>query len=186
MTRIHIINHRNYDKYLDWDNYGPFMGTDFDGVLNTYDGSKGWHANYDPDPLAAWFMNELVSKGYKVIIVTARRDLRGVIKWLRRYKLDDYVYGVTNLKVPFICLGDDRCEKHNGDLKDLAARMLNFNTYWELRKISTPQSVTETIQADKRMLVICPSCNTQSLSAVWKLGMYEYVECPFCHAKVGV
>lgn len=91
---------------------------DVDGVLHPY--SKGWCGGRlydDPKPEAREFLRSLKSKGYQVIIFSARfYDMRlentgfdmmsEVVGWLEKHDLpyDD----ISCVKVPSVALIDDR------------------------------------------------------------------------------
>ena len=89
------------------------IAIDFDGPVHNY--SQDWHDGtiYDfPTDGVFKAFQKLNSKGYKVVILTARNDLEPVKKWindhLKALGLDHLEIEVTNKKPKAIMYIDDR------------------------------------------------------------------------------
>jgi hypothetical protein len=102
---------------------------DFDGVLNTYDGT-----NFDPDDLlspregAIKFVNHLVGSGLTPVVLSTRESEK-VNKWLS----DNGFIGVlaVDKKPPALCYVDDRGINFSGNYDDLLSQIKAFRAYWE-------------------------------------------------------
>lgn len=88
----------------------PIITVDFDGVLNKYNGWKGFYEHFEKSDCAEELLSGLVDRGYTVVIGTARPswNLYTVIEWLKENNLAGYVWLVTNKKVPSVAYIDDK------------------------------------------------------------------------------
>lgn len=93
----------------------PTIAIDFDGVIHRY--SKGWQDGEiydDPTEGAVDAYFELLSRGYSVVVFTARNDTKAVVDWMNEHfdfeaRLGFYYKPtVTNIKPPAIAYIDDR------------------------------------------------------------------------------
>ena len=83
------------------------IAIDFDGVIHKY--SKGWKdgAIYDePVDGAKEAIEELMDKGYRVVIFTTRRNMLEIGDWLTEFNFPNIA--VTNDKPVAIAYIDDR------------------------------------------------------------------------------
>lgn len=83
------------------------IAVDFDGVIHSYE--KGWLSGViygTPMRDSKLTINELIKKGFKVVVFTARTELDPVRKWLVEYDFPELE--VTNIKPPAMCYIDDR------------------------------------------------------------------------------
>ena len=102
---------------------------DLDGVLNTYTGN--FDENFIP-PIkegALEFIRE-ISKKFRIKIFTTRKMLL-VSKWIIQNKLNEYIDDITNIKEPSYLQIDDRCINFNGNYKDLAKQIEDFNVWYK-------------------------------------------------------
>ena len=102
---------------------------DFDGVLNNYRGYDGDNLG-TPREGAKEFL-ETLSKEYTVVILTARRFDK-VMHWLKSYGLHEYVFDVTNTKVPALAYIDDRGIQFKGDYDGILETLKFFKPYWSV------------------------------------------------------
>jgi hypothetical protein len=117
-----------------WAKVWPIITLDFDGVLNKYDGWKGYYAHFDPRDDAIQFLRALKKFGYYIVVTTARPDdnLWTVQEWLERHDMAQYVDLVTNKKVPSQVYFDDRAVQFFGDyLPDYILDLYRFKAYWQ-------------------------------------------------------
>lgn len=108
---------------------------DFDGVLNTYTGWQGENELYEPKEGVKEFLSRL-NEDFKVIIHTAR-DPKKVIDWIEKHGLINYIYDVTNKKVPAMVYIDDRAIKFKGDYDLTLFELSQFKTHWERKNTFT-------------------------------------------------
>lgn len=83
------------------------IAVDFDGVVHQY--SEGWKDGTvydDPVPGAREAIQKLISKGYTVYILTARRDLLSIQEWLTEHEFP--AMRVSRVKLPALAYIDDR------------------------------------------------------------------------------
>lgn len=84
----------------------PTVLVDFDGVIHAY--SHGWFdgtAYDEPVPYAKDSLQEMVNRGYEVVIFSTR-DSVDIERWLRANRFPPYP--VTNEKLPAVAIIDDR------------------------------------------------------------------------------
>lgn len=103
---------------------------DFDGVLNTYKGWQGENELYTPRPGAKTFLERLFEVYTIIIFTTRNRDK--VLEWLQEYDLDQYIYDVTDIKIPAIAYIDDRALKFDGDYEKVIEELRDFKVHWEV------------------------------------------------------
>lgn len=103
---------------------------DFNGVLDTYQGWTGVATAYPPRPGTEDFLKKLITAGFKIIILTAV-NAQEVCEWLFKHHLEDYIYDVTNEKVPALVYLDDRGITFTGDFEKAFNDIINFKTHWE-------------------------------------------------------
>lgn len=107
----------------------PTIAVDFDGVLNKYNGWKGERDLSIPQSGVEYFLKKL-NDTYSVIIFTVR-DTDYVKEWLIKYKLDKYVFHVTNMKPKAVAYIDDRSINYDGNYEKVLKKLKNFKTWWE-------------------------------------------------------
>lgn len=87
----------------------PTLSIDFDGVCNPY--SQGWQNGdiYDRHPTTGTLpaLQELAER-YRLVISTARTDLKAVEKKLEEWGLSPHIAEVTNTKPPAVAYVDDK------------------------------------------------------------------------------
>lgn len=71
-----------------------------------------------------------ISKDYHIIIFTTRDEYL-VKSWLEKYDLSDYVFQITNKKVPAYLYVDDRALCFRGDFERLMTEIDCFIPYWK-------------------------------------------------------
>ncbi len=95
---------------------------DFNGVLDGYQGWRGAGHFDDPRPGAREFLEGLQTRGYRVVVFTARYA-PDVWQWLREHGLSDLVTDVTDRKLAAHVFVDDRAVCFRGDApRDRALR----------------------------------------------------------------
>ena len=85
------------------------ISIDCDGVLHKF--SKGWYdgSMYDTAVEGAVHeVNHLIEKGYKIVVCTARDNLKDVEKWMLDQGFDVSEIKVTNKKPKAIAYIDNR------------------------------------------------------------------------------
>ena len=105
---------------------------DLDGVLNQY---KGYYTPDNIPPLldgAKEFL-EKISAEYNIKIFTTR-DVILVEEWVKKYRINKYISGITNKKEVAWAYIDDRCIKFNGDFNSLKEDLNNFEPWWKNKK----------------------------------------------------
>ncbi len=90
------------------------IAIDFDGVINKYDGWKGYEHFDKPLPGARGFLEELQKRGYEVVIHTAR-NMQHVEMWFEENGMSHLIERVSNHKPPAIAYVDDRAVRFNGN-----------------------------------------------------------------------
>lgn len=126
------ITEDNYVELIQTPPFSKTVAVDLDGVLNKYDGVwKGYEEDYESVSGAINFLESLHELGYRVCIMTARRDLQSTIAWLERHKLSDLVDLVTNWKIPCFAYIDDRAICHKGNLDVTLEALENFSPHWD-------------------------------------------------------
>lgn len=96
------------------------IAVDFDGVLHPY--TDGWQGSVPvdepPTPGADHFLANLVANGFEAVVFSTRADhpegLTGILDWLDKYALSQYVEDVTHTKPPAIAYVDDRAVAFTG------------------------------------------------------------------------
>ena len=102
---------------------------DFDGVLNNYTGWQGEEHLASMREGCDVFLKELAND-YRITIFTTRRiDL--VEKWLINYNINEYVFNITDKKVPAYLYIDDRAICFRGNYTDIAEQIKSFQPYWK-------------------------------------------------------
>jgi len=108
-------------------NNPPTVAFDFDGVISTYEGWKGFDVFGEPIPETIEAIRQLKKSGFYIIIFTSRMDTPNLREWLKKHKVpyDDINQNRkspphTSCKPYYHCIVDDRA--------------LHFNTkgaYWD-------------------------------------------------------
>ena len=85
----------------------PTLAVDFDGVIHEY--SQGWNGGALGAimPGARDALVRLNVK-YRIVVFTARHDLKAVCDWLHEQRLDHLIADVTNRKPVAVAYLDDR------------------------------------------------------------------------------
>ena len=102
---------------------------DLDGVLNEYSG------NYNPNFIptiksgAFNFLKKMYSK-YDLKIFTTRNS-QLTEKWLVDNKINHFVNGVTNQKIPAWLIIDDRCITFSGNYDVLVEKIDTFKPWYK-------------------------------------------------------
>ena len=107
---------------------------DLDGVLNTYDG-KYDESDIPPVKQGARDFLQNLSKEFDIILFTCRYKLL-VFCWLRENRLDKYIKGITNEKMPAYLYIDDRAICFKGDYEKLLGEIKKFSVYWNKEPIA--------------------------------------------------
>jgi len=100
---------------------------DFDGVIASYSGWKGFDVLGEPNYEVIKTMQHLKSEGYRIIIFTTRPATPTLTDWLKRYTVpyDDINRNshnppMTSIKPIYHCYIDDRALNYkNQNSKDL-------------------------------------------------------------------
>jgi len=108
----------------------PLLTLDFDGVLNNYRGWEGPTILGQPASGVEDFLDELVARGYKLVICTTRPP-HMVKEWLEATGLSPYIHDVTNTKQPSVLHIDDRTICHTGDFALTLQKIAEFKVWWE-------------------------------------------------------
>jgi hypothetical protein len=103
---------------------------DLDGVLNDFDGWRGADYFHPPRAGAREFLENLNSRGYKVVIFTVRWAPH-VEEWLSKYRLLPLVSEVTDKKPPAHVYVDDRAICFRGDFASALEQIADFRAHWE-------------------------------------------------------
>jgi hypothetical protein len=106
----------------------PTIAVDFDGVLNTYTGWKGEDELFQPRPGAREFL-EALAAGFTVVIHSTRAAAK-IREWLSVHGMADFVWEVTNRKVPAVAYIDDRAVRFDGDYAAALEALKNFRPHW--------------------------------------------------------
>ncbi len=118
------------------------VAVDFDGVIMKFTGWKGKFVFDEPvtkiydDKFGKYMVTaedllHMLSKEYRVVILTARPDIAQVWEWLSDHNMSDYVDEVTNVKVPAFAYIDDRAICFNGDFYQTLEQLKTFKPYWQ-------------------------------------------------------
>ena len=93
---------------------------DFDGVIATYDGWKGFDVLGDPITEVIKVMKQLKEEGYHIIILTTRSDTPKLRKWLKDNNVmydslnsNGHNPECTSFKPMYDCIIDDRAVNFN-------------------------------------------------------------------------
>lgn len=122
---VHLINTDPEYRERWFANLARTVAVDFDGVLHPY--TKGWQGFVPDDepPMegAKEFLQELVDKGFRVIVFSTRCDTPqgadATKAWLEKWGLDKLIYGgVTCTKPAAVAYVDDRAVSFRGDFRD--------------------------------------------------------------------
>lgn len=97
------------------------IAVDFDGVLATYDGWKGFDVLGQPQIEAIKAIRKLKEMGYQIIIFTTRIETPTIHEWLKRHDVPfDAVNSnkhnppFTSIKPIYHCIIDDRAVNYHG------------------------------------------------------------------------
>jgi hydroxymethylpyrimidine pyrophosphatase-like HAD family hydrolase len=118
-----------------WIDASKTICIDYDGCLNEYDGAPDRGNNnretpYPPRPGAREFLRDLHNAGYIIVIFTAA-DVEDVKKFLIENEMWEFVYKITNEKIPAIIYVDDRGLRFEGNFAKTYHEILSFVPYWE-------------------------------------------------------
>ena len=113
----------------------PTIVFDFDGVIHSY--KTPWIApDVIPDPPVpgiGWVMEDLLERGYRVVIVSARSATKkgrvAIRKWLEKYRLP--VVEVVAEKPAALVYVDDRAICFDGDCDILCEKIINFVPWYK-------------------------------------------------------
>lgn len=94
---------------------------DFDGVIATFDGWKGFDVLGKPQKEVIWALRELKAKGYRIVIFTTRPATEILVGWLKKYDVpyDDINRNshnpvMTSCKPIYHAIIDDRAINYHG------------------------------------------------------------------------
>ena len=105
------------------------IALDFDAVLHSYEGKYSSGKLNGPIKGAKSAVDALLDAGFEVIILSAR-DSMEIKKWLKEHDFPSLK--VTNEKVPFQVMLDDRAVQFNGNWTPaLVEKLKSFKAYWE-------------------------------------------------------
>lgn len=128
MPRCHVTP---FARSRDWP---TVAAVDFDGVLHRYENweTDGPACPNEPLPGARMLLAGLASRFARVYVMTARSDLNPVKLWLIKHRLDEFVWGVTNTKVPADVYIDDRALffPPNGDVGAVDDILTTLDLEW--------------------------------------------------------
>jgi hypothetical protein len=103
---------------------------DFDGVLAEYTGWKGPDHLGEPRTGAAIFLENIVSLGFKVIILTTRNP-EAVYDWAKKHGLLSLIDRITREKPPAVVYLDDRALCFMGNFAAALEQIKSFKPYWK-------------------------------------------------------
>jgi hypothetical protein len=101
---------------------------DFDGVIATYNGYMGRGVIGDPKPEGIELLNRLHSMGFIVLVLTARKELEIIGKWLVQHGVG--FAQPTNTKPPAVAYIDDRAIFWDDNLISTLAKVKEFSKSW--------------------------------------------------------
>lgn len=106
------------------------IALDFDATLADYDGWKGSDHKGRLLDGAKEFLEELVSLGFELVIVTAR-PIEGIQEWLEENKIDHLIKAVSNMKIGAFCYIDDRAITFHNNYEETLEKIKNFTPWYK-------------------------------------------------------
>jgi len=111
------------------------IAVDFDGVLASYNGWKGFDVLGRPDAYIITLLHDLHQEGWKIIIFTTRQDTPTLREWLKIYEVPFNEINrnsdnpeCTSIKPIYDIILDDRAINYHGqnvsEIKDQIAEVL--------------------------------------------------------------
>lgn len=124
-TQAHLKDPALLERWFD--ELKRTIAIDFDGVLHPY--TNGWTGSVPDDepPIdgARELLAELHGTGFLLVVFSTRADHTdgklGILDWLERHELGQYIEEVTHLKVPAIAYIDDRAVPYAGNWDEVRA-----------------------------------------------------------------
>lgn len=120
------------------------LAVDFDGVISYYSGFKGKGVFGPPIKGCREMLNELIRNEWIIIINTTRSEEQDIKTYLKfhgipyhhiNYNPENDQLQLSKTKVVAHVYLDDRAVRFNGDWKEAAQQIMNFEPWW--RKEST-------------------------------------------------
>lgn len=108
----------------------PVICVDFNGVLDQYKGYNGTVEYTEPAAGVEEFLRYLAVAFNTVVIFTATIPIEGVLEWLEKYDLAQYVTFISNWKVPAAVYVDDRAITHRGNFTETLKEIESFAPWW--------------------------------------------------------
>lgn len=97
------------------------IAVDFDGVLASYDGWKGFNVLGQPNFEVINAVNSLYDLNYHILIFTTRKTTLTLKCWLKKYKVKYHAINSnkhnppnTSIKPIYDCIIDDRAVNYHG------------------------------------------------------------------------
>ena len=113
---------------------GKTIALDFDGVLHSF--TSGWKGpGCIPDPPVpgmAAACQELAWAGFELVVISTRalwvEGARAIYDWLQANGFP--LMEITDKKVPYAVMFDDRCERFNGSAEEFLAKVYGWRGPW--------------------------------------------------------
>lgn len=105
--------------------YKKWLAFDFDGVIASYDGWKGFDILGEPNYAVIEAITQLKMRGYAITIFTTRLDTPTIRQWLEKYcvpydSINSNAHNPPNTsqKPVYHAIVDDRAINYKGQLAD--------------------------------------------------------------------